>query len=133
VAISVPAVSRRTWLAAALACGCGGGERRLAALLPRSPNGWELAAVQAVAPGAVPPEVAARRPQEAVRAAYRGRSEVTLWLYRMSSAASAFALVQSWRPRENARAFYKGRYFGVAESARDLAEFTTALESALPQ
>jgi hypothetical protein len=126
------------WLAAGLAAwGCGGGARPLAEVLPAAVNGWQRAAVEALAEGTLAAEIAARGPRQAVRAAYRGTPEVTLSVYEMAGGSSAFALVQSWKPRDNARAFYKGRYFAVAESPAAspdaLNAFVAAFERALPE
>ncbi len=68
---------------------------------------------------------------------YEGTPPIQLTVYRMPSQTSAFAAVQDWRPAAGQLAFYKDRYYGIAESAgagiRTLTRFVAAVQTALPE
>jgi hypothetical protein len=69
-------------------------------------------------------------------ARYQGQPDITLDLSEMSSTTAAFSAVQNWRPEPGKLAFYKGRFFGMAQSPaadqRTLNAFVTAFEKTLP-
>lgn len=69
------------------------------------------------------------------RAEYSGPGKVTVTLTEMTSSGDAFEAMQRWKPMPGRLAFYKDRYFGVAQSAdldaKALNAFVSALEKKL--
>jgi hypothetical protein len=70
------------------------------------------------------------------RATYSGPRELVLTLLEMSSSAQAFDAFQKWQTGGGRMAFYKGQFFGVAESAgadvQTLNAFVMGIEAVLP-
>ena len=70
------------------------------------------------------------------QAVYQGTPTITVELTEKSSTTIAFSTVQDWRPTSGKLAFYKGRFFGIAQSPtagqRTLNKFVTAFEASLP-
>jgi len=68
-------------------------------------------------------------------ARYAGTPEITVVVNEMPATTLAFDSLQSWRPTSGKLAFYRGRYFGIAESRgadqRTLSRFVTAFEKSL--
>ena len=68
-------------------------------------------------------------------AVYDGTPRITATIHEMPSGL-AFDVLQKWRPEPGKLAFFRGRYFGVAESAgtdqRALQPFVAAFEKLLP-
>lgn len=69
-------------------------------------------------------------------ATYKGAPDITVRLTQKGNQTLAFSDVQSWRAEPGKLAFYKGSWFGVAESAgadqRLLNRFVTAFQKQLP-
>ena len=70
------------------------------------------------------------------QAVYQGATVITVQLTEKSSAPLAFSAAQDWRPTSGKLAFYKGNFFGIAQSPtadqRTLNKFVTAFEKSLP-
>src|SRR6266498_1957426 len=71
------------------------------------------------------------------RYSYLGVPDVTLKLYALPSQTSAFDATQKWRPAPGKLAFYKGRFFGIAEADggqfATLNDFVTNVQPLLPE
>lgn len=124
-------MTRRWWLMLTIAgAGCGPAREDSAPALPAQNGRWTLAGVATP----VPDRVGAAK--AAWRATYAGTPPVTLTVYGMPSETNAFDALQRWRPAPGKLAFYKGRYFCIAESDGaafpDLNAFTTGLQASLP-
>lgn len=84
-------------------------------------------------------KLAATDPAEADRwsARYDGPIALKISVRRMSSGTVAFSMVQSWRGEKGQVAFFRGRYFGVVESAGashdTMNRFVAAFEKLLPE
>lgn len=96
--------------------------------LPVSVGAWRLASTSAIDP--MP------RSDHGFLAHYNGEPEVALRLYQMPSQTVAFDTLQSWRGETGKLAFYKGKYFGIAESPgagqRVLNGFVSAVQKQMP-
>jgi len=108
--------------------------------LPLSADAWKLQGNQQC-DKPVPPSLQLWRgtagARSVCRAEYAGEPPVRLTLYYMPNQfASAFDAAQKWQPRPGKMSFFKGQYFGVAESAGAgpfvLERFVLAVEAALP-
>jgi len=75
------------------------------------------------------------RASDSTSAAHAGTPEITVVVNEMPATTLAFDSLQSWRPTSGKLAFYRGRYFGIAESRgadqRTLSRFVTAFEKSL--
>jgi hypothetical protein len=67
--------------------------------------------------GNIPNEIKQRELRYAVLARYTGPGDLSATFYQMSVDATAFELVQTWRPRPGSLAFHKSVWFVVLESA----------------
>lgn len=66
---------------------------------------------------------------QATRGRYEGPQALSVTFYEMRAAASAFELMQRWRPSEGRLASYKGRWFVVIEAkGADLATLSRVAE-----
>jgi len=70
------------------------------------------------------------------RATYAGARDIRLTLLEMPAPAKAFDAFQMWQTQAGMMAFYKGRFFGVAQSPnadmQTLNRFLLAIEAVLP-
>jgi hypothetical protein len=70
------------------------------------------------------------------RATYTGPPDIVLTLLEMPTSAKAFDAFQMWQTQAGRMAFYKGRFFGVAESPgadmQALNRFLLQIEAVLP-
>jgi hypothetical protein len=70
------------------------------------------------------------------QAKYTGPPDIALTLLEMPSSAKAFDAFQMWQNQAGTMAFYKGQFFGVAESPgadmQTLNRFLLAIEAVLP-
>ena len=108
--------------------------------LPTDPGGWKIAATQnCVKP--VPAAMKTWRGTAGARivctAEYVGSPPMKLTVYYMPNEfASAFDAAQKWSPEPGKMSFFKGSYFGVAESEGAdrfaLERFILAVEATLP-
>ncbi|MBS1874678.1 MAG: hypothetical protein JSU00_15795 [Acidobacteria bacterium] len=124
-------MTRRRWLALCVtAAACGPGREETSPALPRQAGSWTLAS------DAQPVADRAGAARAAWRATYAGAPAMTLTVYAMPTETSSFDALQKWRATAGRLAFYKGRYFCIAESTGagfdELSRFTTALREALP-
>jgi hypothetical protein len=121
---------RWIFLLAVVLCGCASKEDAGAPPFPQRAGAWTLAEP----PRATQPVAGARRAWEA---RYRGQPEIRVVLAEMRAQASAFEAVQKRRPSAGQLTFYRGRYFGVAESPGAaqpaLNRFVNAFQDAMPQ
>lgn len=128
--------SRRWFLAGTVFfAGCTASPKLLIELLPKHlDGGWALTASEPVETEKLAPEVRERGPASAARAVYDGPARVVVTICEMKTAASAFAVFQSWKPRDGVQAFYHGRIFGMAEGADQAArmQLIRALQPKLP-
>jgi hypothetical protein len=127
----------RRWLliCAAFLAGCTANPKLLIELLPTHVDGgWALTASEPVKTETLAAEVRERGPASAARAVYDGPARISVTFCEMKTAASAFAVFQSWKPRDGVQAFYHGRIFGMAEGADSQARLRLirALQPKLP-
>jgi hypothetical protein len=119
-------MTRRAWLAAAVAVAGCQKESAGPALPEHLPEGWTRGALEGMTAA-----------QPTVRATYTGAGavKVTATISEMPNAGAAFEAVQKWRPEKGRLCFHKERWFVVAESAdldaRQLNAFAAALERAV--
>jgi hypothetical protein len=108
--------------------------------LPGEPAGWKLTAPQNClkpVPAGLKVWRGTAGARSVCRAEYAGSPPVKFTIYDMPNEfASAFDAAQKWQPQAGKMAFFKGRYFGVAESPDadrvTLERFVVAVEATLP-
>jgi hypothetical protein len=99
----------------ALAAACTRPSKSLKEVLPgQVQRAWILKQTMALPAEEAPALVRSLGLHQAIRAVYEGNGSVTVRLFEMKVEASAFELVQKWRPQDGL-AMYKGPYFFVAE------------------
>jgi hypothetical protein len=107
--------------------------------LPVSAAEWRLANQAVLKP--VPPEWKMFRSGAYARKAWRGdyvgEPPLTVTIYEMPRyPAAGWSAIQQWRVQPGKMAFFKGGYFGIAESPRasssELLRFVNAVCGALP-
>ncbi len=122
-------------LAAALS-GCRSAPRSPREALPASVDGAALREpARDVSIGGAPEDIRKAGLRGAASAVYEGQNRFEVTLYELGAPASAFELMQKWRPAEGRMAFYRERYFGVVQSAgadrASLAAFALSLDRRL--
>lgn len=130
-------MTRRTWLALPvflLGCGVSDSEQPFTPPATLADAGT-LEGFEEIAPDSVPEEIRAMGVAGAYTARYSGSQSVTAKFYRMNASASAFELMQKWRPVEGKLASYSGTWFVVIESPgadnATLSSIASAIEAEL--
>lgn len=118
-------------LAVLLTISCGRPQNPLKEVLPvQVQRTWTLHEARNLPIEDAPTIINGQGLKRSLLAVYRGNGTIRIRLYEMGVEASAFELIQKWRQPDGA-AFYKGRYFVVADSSdvdRDtLSSFLQAL------
>jgi hypothetical protein len=99
---------------------CSGPSRNLEEALPATVNEWKLAGVTPIPSGDAPAVVRQLGLKQAVMATYQGPGTVSVRVYEMNVATSAFELIQKWR-QQDGPAVYSGPFFLVADAAPHVA------------
>ena len=101
----------------ALLCSCSSApSRSVADALPKQADGWTLASTAQLELSAVPPVVAQLGLSRGILATYTGPATLSVRVFEMKVATSAFELIQKWR-QQDGLAVYTGPYFIVADPA----------------
>jgi hypothetical protein len=111
-------MTRRTWLLiSVLTIGCGGGNQDGSFNPPPTVIGaGALDGFESVPADGAPENIRSMGVERAYVAHYSGERSVVVSFYHMKSGASAFELVQKWRPADGKLAIYSGAWFVVIES-----------------
>jgi hypothetical protein len=119
-------------LAALITISCARPQNPLKDVLPvQVQRTWTLHETRNLTNEDAPKIISGQGLKRSLLAVYRGNGSIQVRIYEMGAEASAFELIQKWRQADGA-AFYKGRYFVVADSGdvdRDtLSSFLQALQ-----
>ena len=109
---------------------CRGPNPTLKDLLPvQVQRTWTLRETKALPVEEAPAMIRSLGLKRAISAEYEGNPTLRIRVYEMSSQTVAFEMIQKW-PQKDGMAFYKGRYFVVADADRpDRAVVTSFLQS----
>jgi hypothetical protein len=94
---------------------CSGPPRSLEETIPVTVNEWKRVSTSPVTADGAPAIVRQLGLRRAIQATYEGPSMVTVRIYEMNVATSAFELIQKWS-QQDGPAVYSGPYFIVAEA-----------------
>jgi hypothetical protein len=114
-------------------CACSTPSKPLEEVLPASVDGWTRTETSALETGSAPDMVKRLGLKRAIAATYTGPATVTLHVYEMNVATSAFELIQQWR-QQDGLAVYNGAYFVVAgrDSGPEASKLLEAIRKQLP-
>jgi hypothetical protein len=114
-----------------LLIGCGRREGTLREVLPvQVQRTWTLRETKTIPREEAPAMIRSLGLKRALLARYEGNGSITVRVYEMSSQTAAFEMIQKW-PQKDGPAFYKSKYFIVAQNGPDratLASFLQGLE-----
>jgi hypothetical protein len=129
-------MNRRSFaMAAAVAASCGGGSTREVALPDSLPGGWKRAAIEPVPVEQAPELARSLGVKRVARARFDGPTPLTATCFTMGGPASAFELVQKWKPEPGEMFFASGAEFvvlaGPGMDSKSLRPLADALDRAL--
>jgi hypothetical protein len=94
---------------------CSGPSQSLDDRLPATVNEWKRVSTSSITADQAPAIIRQLGLRRAIAATYQGPSTVTVRVYEMKVAASAFELIQKWR-QQDGPAVYSGTFFIVADA-----------------
>ena len=93
---------------------CSTPSKPLEEILPAAADGWTRSQVAPIDSATAPDLIRQLGLKQAVAATYTGPATVSVRVYEMNVATSAFELIQKWR-QQDGLAVYNGAYFVVAD------------------
>ncbi len=124
----------RFLIAAWLLASCGGGAKP-PAIPEELPGGWKRASLSTPPPESAPELARSLGVKLVTEAVFSGPGKITVTYYTMGASASAFELVQKWKPEPGEVFLSEGPHFVVARGpmldGKPVKEIAKAIETEL--